>query len=139
MAARLYIFAVPIAALGIGASMNQAVFIANSGKFPVMINDKQLDSLNSDDDLIHFLLTHKHSQKPREDGMIDLFHCRMTDKTHLNWLGDYINLHTVILSPGDLLIQLGVWLATYSSAIWITLAVSDYARTHERQRALALD
>ena len=93
-----------------GAGMNQSVFIANGGKFPVMINERHAESFG------------------HEGEFFDDLHCFMTNKTHLNFLADYINLHTTIKSPGDLLVELGDFLAGYSLAIWMTVVVMELNR-----------
>src|SRR4051812_41957359 len=78
--AKLVILAIPLLATITGAGMNQAVLIANGGKFPVMINEVWTAKLDGE--------------------FLDDYHCRMTAQTHLNFLADYITFHTVVMSPG---------------------------------------
>ena len=95
--------------------MNQAVLVANGGKFPVMVNDRNADFFGL---------------KP--DGYMDETHYRMSRETKLNWLADFINLKTRILSPGDMLIMLGDSLWSYMAAIWSVLLVGDVARARKQ-------
>lgn len=123
--ARVYILIAPTVLWITGASMNQAVLIANGGKFPVIVNDKLANETQTEglfggkvDNPFHV----------DEDGyMDDELHCRMTAETHLNWLADYINLRTGIYSPGDMLLELSEFLAAYSLLVWVTLALKDYS------------
>ncbi len=50
--------------------------------------------------------------------MMDETHCLMTDKTHLNFLADVIDLHSQILSVGDLSLELGEWMWMYAPVVW---------------------
>ena len=78
------------------------VLIANHEKFPVMVNEYKRSNAN-----------------PRgEDQMIDPVHCVMTSKTHLNFLGDLIEMDGAHLSIGDLLLTFGYWLWTFAPFIW---------------------
>lgn len=112
IAARLYLLMVPTALFYAGAGMNQAVLVANGGKFPVMVNDRAIAFFGGED----------------EHGMMDVVHCRMTDETRLNALADWINLKATVMSPGDLLIALGEYLGQFSTAVWGILVLSDYLR-----------
>lgn len=110
LATRLYLLAISPVVTFTGAAMNQVVLVANDGKFPVMISDRGAKEFGF-----------------KEDGMSDMWHTRMTKDTHFNWLADYINLQTVILSPGDLLISLGESLS-FLTIVWMTLIISDRVR-----------
>lgn len=112
VAARLYLLIGPTALFLVGAGMNQAVVVANGGRMPVQINDRAA----------------KYFGFESSDDMADKIHVRMSGKTRLNWLADYVNLQTVILSPGDLLIIFGQWIAGYATAIWGALLLNDFAR-----------
>lgn len=111
VASRLYLLAFPYLTFGVGAAMNQAVLVANGGKFPVQVNDRAAKYFGFE-----------------KDGMSDNVHCRMTNKTRLNFLADWINLKTAILSPGDLLIILGDWLTGSTKAVWAALILGDVTR-----------
>lgn len=65
-----------------GALMNQVAMVANDGLMPVLWN----------------------SQNPWSP---DDTHSVMTHGTHLKLICDWINLHSAILSPGDVLLNLG--------------------------------
>ena len=65
-----------------GALLNQLAMVANGGLMPVLWN----------------------SQNPWSP---DDTHSVMTHASHLKLLCDWINLHTAILSPGDVLLSLG--------------------------------
>jgi Family of unknown function (DUF5317) len=101
------LFAVPFAIFAIGIALNQSVFIANGGKFPVMLNDRLAAEYDG------------------QYGMLDESHCLMTSGTHLNWLSDYIKLYDRVSSPGDLIIKLSNLLLGYAPIVWMTLLVND--------------
>src|SRR5580765_5181295 len=65
-----------------GALLNQIAMVTNDGLMPVLWN----------------------SQNPWSP---DDTHSVMTSATHLKFICDWINLHSVILSPGDVLLSLG--------------------------------
>lgn len=112
--AKLFILLIPFVVTYAGAGLNQAVLAANGGKFPVMLNDRAAGDKNWHVD---------------ENGFMDNRHYRMTDQTHLNFLADYINLNDeVILSPGDLLIDLGDFLLFYAFTVWSTIVVLELHR-----------
>ena len=99
----LWIILTPITIIIAGAGSNQMVLIANHEKFPVMLNDYK-----------------RSIAGPRgEDQMIDPVHCVMTSKTHLNFLGDLIEMvdgdHQSI---GDLLLTFGYWLWAFAPYVW---------------------
>lgn len=102
---RLYLLAIPLALNFTGSAMNQMVLAANGGKFPVMINEYS-------------------AGKYAKDNFLDDIHCVMTSETHLNWLADFINMHTAIYSPGDMLIELGE-LLPYAAVAWAALIIND--------------
>lgn len=101
---RIWVLALPLGLILTGAGMNQAVVIANHGKFPVMENPRLVDNNN-----------------PDKNGMTDELHCLMTPQTHLNWLADVFDLQSDILSPGDLFIQLGEYMWPIAKIVWLTL------------------
>lgn len=108
----LWIILLPACVTFVGAASNQAVLIANGDKFPVLINDvKQAQA------------------EVTPSGMIDDTHCLMTRQTHLNALADIFDLGN-IYSIGDMLIEFGRWLGTFSFFVWIALVTR---RLHERQ------
>jgi len=113
IAARLYLLATPLACFYLGAGLNQAVLVANDGKFPVMLNEHA---------------AHSDMFRVGKNGFIDIVHYRMTRETKLNFLADWINLGTSILSPGDLLLALADMLRSPINVIWATLLINDVRR-----------
>ena len=120
IAARLYVLALPAACWFTGAGLNQVVLAANGGKFPVQVNERSAKYFGFE-----------------TDGFSDNDHYRMSDKTHLNWLADWINMHTVIYSPGDLLMMLGEMLSRFSNVVWATLIIGDIG-AKQRPRRLTI-
>lgn len=55
------------------------------------------------------------------EGLIDSVHCVMSDKTHLNFLADWIDLKEAIYSPGDLCRMLGSYTWNYAAFLWAVL------------------
>lgn len=92
----------------LGALLNQLAMAANGGVMPVLWN-----SMNPwDPDPRHVVMTHA---------------------THLKFLCDWINVRD-ILSPGDILLDIGDLLST--PAFWIWLAYIVYlAYRHEQSRS----
>jgi hypothetical protein len=87
----------------LGALSNQAVIIANHGKFPVLLEDsrsRKYDEMN---------------------GMIDREHCVMTKDTRLNLLADVFDFKNEIVSVGDEAIDLGFFLIPYTFGAWLSL------------------
>ena len=104
----LWVLLAPIGFMALGGASNQAVLIANGGKFPAMATDRWLEG---------------HGYKVDSAGMIDEIHCRMTSTTRLNALGDVFNLQTEIKSLGDMAIELGLWLEGFCSIVWGALVI----------------
>lgn len=104
--------------------MNELVMAANGGKFPVLTNDELATE---------FGLTKDSAVKAEK-------HVRMTEDTHLNWMGDFIvvgsGLHMQIFSIGDILLLIGDKTRPYGFVVWAALAIRDI---HERKRAMAVD
>lgn len=114
LATRLYILVFPFALFLTGAALNQAVLAANGGKFPVMLNEAAA------------------ARYVDKDGFFqDRRHCRMTSETRLNFLADYINVGNT-MSPGDLLIDIGLLLNSYAIVLWMALVcVELYLKTEQ--------
>lgn len=80
---------------------NQAVLLANGGKFPVSIN------------------AHRQNGFSDADGYLDDVHIVMTSHTHLNVLADIFDFKRQgIESVGDALIDLGAWLCAFAPFVW---------------------
>lgn len=97
----LWIIALPYTIGGTGVALNQAVLIANHGKFPVMLNNRQ-----------------QRFQGVESDGFMDDYHCNMTHDTRLNALGDIFHYNAAYVSVGDMLIDIGDWLSEFCAYIW---------------------
>lgn len=97
----LWIILIPIVFGYVGTLSNQAVLLANGGKFPVSINTRrQVDNVD-------------------EAGYLDKVHIVMTSKTHLNALADIFDFKQEgIESVGDLFIELSFWLWTFAPYVW---------------------
>jgi hypothetical protein len=134
-----YILAVPALLFVSGVASNQAVLVANWGKFPAMLNQTEIAHMRqnqadeaSDAQISAYV---RHPVKMTNttldlkkatfdaDGMIDDVHCIMSHSNHLKFLADWINLGSAIASPGDLLLLTGAWLWGFAPLIWGTLAV----------------
>ena len=130
--AHLWILVLPWFLSFTGALSNQLVLAANHDRFPVLLNEHKLrDFENAESERneirdIRSLLG--DSVQQLDDGMLDDVHCVMTDQTHLNFLADWIDLHTETCSPGDLLLNIGDYLGTYSFWVWFALVLSDIQR-----------
>ncbi len=97
----LYILAIPIFLIILGASLNQAVMIANHGKFPVQLNSTAQEALGA---------------KPG-DVLDGRGHSVMAPEDHLKVLADILNFGN-IYSIGDELIDLGSWGWTFAPYVW---------------------
>jgi hypothetical protein len=124
VATHLWLLALPIAVENVGSAMNQAVVVANGGKFPVMENSRDLDR--------QFV--------PDVNGLTDGTHCVMTGDTKLNFLADYIRFNgrfgPEIYSPGDILIDLGALLGGYSFFAWAVIVSVELHRKSETLRII---
>ena len=114
--AKLYILALPLLLIFVGAASNQAVLWANHDKFPVRLNAFKIAVIQYRIDNTDLPPVIKAGIET--DSMMDPVHCVMSDKTHLNLLADWIDLKDAIYSPGDLLLMLGDWLFDYAPLVW---------------------
>ena len=105
--AKLFVLTIPFIFSVTGGALNQAVLIANGGKFPVMMNDYAV------------------SQWTLKGQYLDEVHCLMTADTKLNFLADIIDVHVRVMSIGDMLLELGDMMATYCFTVWITLVIVE--------------
>lgn len=141
------ILAIPIFLILSGAASNQAVLVANWGKFPVMVNEQyaaKIDKRNCDGQDIfdpddpdghgdNFSLLDTSVPKYDAEKTVACQHSQFIDDTHsimgknsrLKYLADYVALGDTIYSPGDGLILLGYWLFSYAWIIWATLVFKD--------------
>lgn len=133
---RLWILALPLFLNLFGAGMNQAVLAANHDRFPVMLNEYKVYQRRFELEVV------AQSKSPEaldaqialvalEHGYLDSTHVLMGAHTHLNWLADYIDLHSAIYSPGDLILAVSEWLWSFAPIAWITLLFTDLWRRAE--------
>lgn len=116
----LYLLAVPVLSIVLGRGLNQLVLNANGDTFPVHISQAKLEVYEHGDTTVL-----KDGTKlvgdvmVLSDGkiMLDSVHCVMTDKTHLNFLADIIDVGS-IKSFGDLLLDFGDWTWTFMPYVW---------------------
>ena len=122
----LYLLAIPVLSIGIGAASNQLVLFANNDKFPVMWNDYKIAQY---DLMLHKVAAGKDKDAAEqagfdivaleEDGFIDDTHCVMTPDTHLNLLADIFDMKDAIYSIGDFLLMLGEWLMAFAPFVFL--------------------
>lgn len=136
----VYLLVLPLLFIFFGTCSNQAVLVANWGKFPVMVNKLQLEemqqplkeidisSLFAPDGSIHSfsilntrVLTNRRNLRGTQ--FLDDVHSIMGHNSRLKFLADYINLGDAIYSPGDMFIYLGEWLFGYTAIMWLGLAL----------------
>src|SRR5208337_974679 len=122
----LWILLLPVA-LGIGGTLsNQLVLKANHDTFPVMWNDYKVNEyrlnlekkIQTSKDPDEAMMAQFDLEALELGGYIDDTHVIMTSNTHLNFLADIIDFHTVTYSVGDLGIVLGDYLWSYAPLVW---------------------
>lgn len=114
--AKLYILVAPTCMFLLGVGLNQAVLIANGGKFPTMLNDKGMETFT-----------------PDEKGYLDDYHVVMTSGTSLNFLADIFDVGPRVLSVGDFFIFGSEWLGAYAYAAWLTLVLVEINKQRQAQ------
>lgn len=131
------VIAIPILLFLAGAASNQAVLVANWGKFPVMVNDRALEHFKThaadDDDqklvkrfTVLDTAVREGSMDANSDQFLDDVHSIMGHNSNLKFLADYINLKTAIYSPGDLLLELGLMLWPFAIPMWLALVIRKF-------------
>jgi hypothetical protein len=119
----LWILLIPYPFIVLGNVSNQAVLYANNDTFPVRTNETRVFlALKSDPDLLQLNID-MHTADPDSPVMLDIMHCVMTKKTHLNLLADNFDFHTETVSIGDLLINFGYWLASFTPYLFAAFAI----------------
>jgi len=117
-----YLIAIPVLLYCLGAASNQAVFVANHGKFPVAMNATWMSdkcSIDEDENPDHI----PASSCKKGGEMIDARHSVMGPNSHLKVLSDIFNFGSHIYSIGDGLLQLGEWLLTFCPFMWVALTI----------------
>lgn len=118
----LWILLLPYAFTFIGAASNQLVLNANGDTFPVRVNAAKANKFMATDEVIIL-----------NNGtiMLDETHCLMTSDTHLNWLADIFDFHDSIESVGDMLLDFGSWLHTFTPYVWIAVVCGRLRREYD--------
>lgn len=119
------VLALPVFLFVLGYCSNQAVLIANHGKFPVMVNEvqqvehqKQMEVSLGDIQIVVPSAPVTSSQYLGDD-----VHSVMGPNSHLKALADIFALPQGTASIGDFLILAGEWLWSYCPIIWLTLVL----------------
>ena len=115
----IWILAIPLTLVCIGAMSNQAVLIANHGKFPVMLNGAAI--------------AEERKNGPLVDDMLDREHCLMTSKTHLNALADIFDFGDAVYSIGDGFIELGEYASGFVPFAWFMIFLAKNGVRKEDQ------
>ena len=116
----LYILALPLLLIVLGAASNQVVLIANHDTFPVMLNDKKTQAMTVEQKFVASPILKPQPAMEEADGtvMLDDVHCVMTHKTHLNALADVFDLGS-IYSIGDFALILGDYLWAFAPFLFV--------------------
>ena len=119
-----YLLAIPVLLFGLGIMSNQAVLVANHGKFPVMMNaawmDKYCSLKQADPEEIADIPAIACA---KGGEMIDEVHSVMGPNSHLKVLADIFPLGRAIYSIGDGFIYLGDWLMSFAPIAWLALVL----------------
>jgi hypothetical protein len=119
-----YLIVVPALILGLGIASNQLVLVANHGKFPVMMNEIQMEKFCSLADVDPADVPQIPAAACMKGGeMIDPVHSVMGPNSHLKALADIFPLGRNIYSVGDGLIYLGLWLLSFTPYMWLALTI----------------
>ena len=118
-----YLLAVPVLIWVLGVASNQAVLIANHGKFPVMLNEAQIAVMCPDASQIDPKYKAIACTSDGKGGQyLDRVHSVMGPNSHLTLLADIFDLGS-IYSIGDFAIMLGEFLLPFTSISWVALAL----------------
>lgn len=130
------IIGIPLLLMFFGAASNQAVLVANWGKFPVMGNDRIILKMKTADaqekeweEQKQFAVLKTAVSKKlviSGDQFLDDVHSIMGPNSRLKFLADYIDLKSSLYSPGDLLVMLGQFLWPFAIPAWVALVIKDH-------------
>ena len=116
----LYILAIPVLFMFLGAASNQLVLIENHDTFPVMVNDRKLAAMaDHDKQSVETKFKPTPAEKQDDTVYLDDVHVEMTSHTHLNFLADIFDMKDAIYSIGDFMLILGDWLGSFTFAIFV--------------------
>ena len=99
-----WLLLLPFVLFYLGGGLNYLVLTANYGTFPVILPWLEMQKLGVE-----------------PGSLIDVQHIAMTPQMHLKWLADWIQYDNMVVSPGDCLIYLGMWLKIPCISSWLTL------------------
>lgn len=128
------LLAVPLLFVFLGLASNQSVLIANHGKFPVMLNERQVATFcsressleNAFKDKVKFsIINTRASYTDCSSGgqFIDNIHSIMGSNSHLKGMADIFSLGDAIYSIGDGFLFLGFWLLSFTQIAWAALTL----------------
>lgn len=136
-----YLIAIPILLILIGAGLNQLVLVANGGKFPVLLSEREQITWRVAAaeakcvKKVHLGLFDEEQPICRapdfNDQFLDDIHSVMGKNSRLKFLADWIKLGREIDSPGDLMIQFGTFLWPLTWPVWIAFL---FLRAGEKSR-----
>ncbi len=119
-----YLIVVPILLFCAGIASNQAVLVANHGKFPVALNASWMNSQCSLKNLEPEEIASIPASSCAKGGeMIDETHSVMGPNSHLKVLSDIFPLGRAIYSIGDGFLYLGDWLLSFTPFMWVALTI----------------
>jgi hypothetical protein len=118
-----YLLAIPVLLVCLGMASNQAVFLANAGKFPVRMNPTWMDLKCSTKGMDPADVDALPSSWCGKGGqMLDQRHSIMGPNSNLKFLADIFNFGGMY-SIGDGFIALGEWLLTFTPFMWLALVI----------------
>jgi hypothetical protein len=124
-----YLLVIPVLVYYLGAGCNQAVFLANAGKFPVRMNAAWMDMKCSTKGMDPDEIADIPPSSCKVGGeMIDDRHSVMGPNSNLKFLADIFNFRG-IYSVGDGLLMLGEWLMSFCPFMWMGLALRKLYRS----------
>lgn len=119
-----YLLAIPALLFAAGVASNQAVLVANHGKFPVAMNAAWMDKFCSTRGMEPDEIDNIPPASCAVGGeMIDNTHSVMGPNSHLKFLADIFPLGHAIYSVGDGLLYLGDWLLSFTPFMWLALTI----------------
>ena len=117
----LWVLALPVGLIILGAASNQVAMISNGGSMPVLVNATRLARFEHERRMEEIKAKVDGTDlPPLADGMLDARHSVMTPETHLKVLCDLFDADG-IESIGDFAIELGMWLWIFFPYVWGTL------------------
>lgn len=127
-----YLIAIPVLMFVLGAASNQAVLIANHGKFPVMMNEAEVSLAcappSEDKESQKFSIFNSSVPSCTKGGQfLDRTHSIMGPNSHLKALADIFDLGEAVFSLGDFSIMLGTFLLKFTPLAWLFLTIRKLA------------